>query len=189
MNYEVELKFHLPNREGVLQHLQTMSVVPGAIQKQSDQYFNHPSRDFGQTDEALRIRSIGDENRVTYKGPVVDKATKTRYESELAFQSGIAAAEQLAEIWQQLGFRRVKVVRKSRQSFALQWKDRDIELCLDEVEGLGSFLEIETLATDQDKSAAQAAILSLAQQLNLGAPERRSYLEMLLAQDTATGQA
>lgn len=183
MNYEVELKFRLPESGFVLTRLSELGAVPGAIQVQTDQYFAHPVRDFGTTDEALRIRSIGDENRVTYKGPVIDKATKTRHESELTFQSGPAAAEQLAQIWEQLSFRRVRVVRKTRQLYALHWQDRDLEICLDQVDGLGAFLEIETLATEAEKTTAQQAILALAREFQLSQPEHRSYLEMLLEAD------
>lgn len=181
MTYEVELKFKLTDNQHIQPELEALGAVKGAALQQADQYFAHPTRDFAVTDEALRIRSMGDENRITYKGPVIDRATKTRHESELTFQSGSAAAEQLAQIWEQLGFRRVRVVRKSRQSYSLRWQARDLEICLDQVEGLGAFLEIETLADDSDVAAAQQAILSLAKELQLSHAEHRSYLEMLLA--------
>jgi len=185
MNYEVELKFRLADPAHMESHLHSLGAVRGAVQTQCDQYFAHPIRNFAETDEALRIRSIGDENRITFKGPVLDQATKTRHESELTFQSGSAAAEQLARIWEQLGFRRVRKVQKTRQLYHLQWQGRDLEICLDRVEGLGEFLEIETLADDSDKTVAQQTILSLAAKLQLTTPERRSYLEMLLESDGA----
>jgi adenylate cyclase, class 2 len=183
MTYEVELKFRLDDKDFVLGRLQALGTVQGNTQVQVDQYFAHPSRDFATTDEALRIRSMGDENRMTYKGPVIDRATKTRYESELEFQSGQAAAEQLAGLWEHLGFRRVRVVRKSRQSYFLRKNERDLEVCVDQVDGLGTFLEIETLADETEKAAAQQTILSLASELQLKEPEQRSYLEMLLESD------
>lgn len=183
MAYEVELKFHLTDRASVQSQLEALGAVRGLIQVQSDQYLAHPVRDFAETDEALRIRSIGDENRLTYKGPVLDAATKTRHESELTFQSGTAAAEQLAQIWEQLGFRRVRIVRKTRQLYTLHWQQRELEICFDSIDGLGEFLEIETIATEGDQTAAQQAILSLASHLQLTVPERRSYLQMLLDQE------
>ncbi len=183
MTYEVELKFRLPDNQFVLVRLDELGAVAGASQIQVDQYLAHPVRDFATTDEALRIRSIGDGNRITYKGPVIDRATKTRLESELTFQSGPTAAEQFAQIWEHLGFRRVRVVRKTRQLYSLRWQDRDLEICLDQVDGLGAFLEIETLADEAEKTAAQQTILALARELQLSEPEQRSYLEMLLETD------
>ena len=185
MTYEVELKFPLQDAEQMQIRLEALGAVRGTIQVQCDQYFAHPERDFAATDEALRIRSSGEENRITYKGPVIDQATKTRQESELTFQSGTAAAEQLAQIWGQLGFRRVRQVRKSRQLFSLRWNELDLEICLDHVEGLGRFLEIETLANEGQQTVAQQTILSLAVELQLKCPEPRSYLEMLLAADAS----
>ncbi len=49
------------------------------------------------------------------------------------------------------------------------------------MEGLGLFLEIETLAEADDRTAAESKLLALAKQLNLTTPEPRSYLELLLA--------
>ena len=183
MTYEVELKFRLDDATQMQARLAALGAIRGEVQTQCDQYFAHPVRDFATTDEALRIRSIGEENRITFKGPVIDKATKTRHESELTFQSGAAAAEQLAGIWEDLGFRRVRKVQKSRQLYSLQWNARDLEICLDRVEGLGEFLEIETIADEAEKTMAQQTILSLAAELQLTAPERPSYLEMLLTAD------
>ena len=185
MTYEVELKFRLGQTAQMESHLDSLGAVRGAVQIQCDQYFAHPVRNFAETDEALRIRSIGAENRITFKGPVIDKATKTRHESELTFQSGAEAAEQLAQIWEHLGFRRVRKVQKTRQLYHLKWQGRDLEICLDRIEGLGEFLEIETLADDSDKTVAQQTILSLAAKLQLTLPERRSYLEMLLESDAS----
>lgn len=184
MNYEVELKFRLNDSAEMAHRLIEKGAVAGARQIQVDRYFAHPVRDFASTDEALRMRSIGEENRITYKGPVLDKATKTRQESELTFQSGSASAEQFAAIWTQLGFRQVRVVCKTRQLYALRWMERELEICVDQVDGLGAFLEIETLATESDKSVAQQTILSLASELKLTQPEQRSYLEMLLEGDS-----
>jgi adenylate cyclase class 2 len=54
---------------------------------QCDEYFNHPCRDFGQTDEAFRIRSCNGQTKLTYKGPRLDTVTKTREELELEIPS------------------------------------------------------------------------------------------------------
>lgn len=183
MQYEVELKFPLRDADAILNLLGSLKAIRKAEQVQVDQYFAHPSRDFAATDEALRIRSVGDENRLTYKGPVIDKATKTRHESELSFESGAGSAEKLAQIWESLGFRRVRVVRKQRETYQMVYHGRNLEVCLDQVEGLGSFLEIETLSDASEMPGAQQAILSFAAELNLSAPEPRSYLEMLIELD------
>ena len=74
-------------------------------------------------------------------------------------------------------------VCKKRLPFKLTWEDRPLELALDDVEGLGRFLEIEAIADEQSKDAARDCILNLSRKLGLKNSERRSYLSLLLAND------
>ena len=60
--------------------------------------------------------------------------------------------------------------------------DKKIEAAIDEVEGLGTFLELELIAESAGLDAAKARLASLAARLQLGASERRSYLQMLLGE-------
>lgn len=183
MYYEVELKFPLEDPSRILSQLAELQAEPQAAVQQRDRYFNHPVRDFAQTDEALRIRSAGRENRITYKGPIVDALTKTRREIEIPFAEGGAAAEQLAEILSTLGFREVRAVEKRRVSYDLVWQGRTLELSFDNVTGLGPFVEIETAADETTRHEARDCILNLADHLGLQHSERRSYLSLLLEQD------
>ncbi|HUG89810.1 MAG TPA: class IV adenylate cyclase, partial [Planctomycetaceae bacterium] len=148
--------------------------------------FNHPARDFAKTDEALRIRQNGGTNRVTYKGPKVDLQTKTRREIEIAFGESPGDGERFAEMLRLLGFREVRAVRKRRTPCDLTWDGRSVEVSLDEVDGLGTFVEIETEADEESRGAARDAILRLAERLNLANSERRSYLCLLLERDQMT---
>jgi adenylate cyclase class 2 len=180
-SYEVEVKFPLSEGSAeVLSKLQQLGATPGGEIAQADHYFNHPVRDFAQTDEALRIRSVGDQNWVTWKGPKIDSRTKTRREIELPFGDGTQTAEQLSEVLQILGFRSVTVVRKTRRLHELTRNDLRFEIALDEVDELGSFLEVELIADEADLKSAQDAVLELAGELGLSQTEPRSYLGMLL---------
>jgi len=59
-------------------------------------------------------------------------------------------------------------------------------LAVDAVEGLGTFLEIESMAQGSDRDAARDAILQLAEKLGLKNPERRSYLQLLIDKGQAS---
>lgn len=181
--FEVELKFSVPNPEPLIRELLSRGAIQHPALAQTDLYLAHPARNFAQTDEALRIRSIGTDNRVTYKGPVVSEITKTRRELELRIEPGHEAAETFRQIWLALGFRQVREVRKMRHPMDLRWEDRDWEIAWDEVQDLGSYLEIETLADESELGEAEDAILALANSLGLSRQERKSYLELLLEQD------
>ncbi len=177
--YEVELKFPLNDAEPILRRLALLGAQPRAQQDQADLYFNHPARDFEQTDEALRVRSVGNRHLVTYKGPVVDSQTKTRREIEVPLEGG-DAAKQFAAILRLLGFRPVREVCKRRVPYQCTWQARRFEIALDEVASLGRFVEIETQADEAGRAAAVDAILAFASQYQLGIPEKRSYLCLLL---------
>lgn len=182
--YEVELKFPLADPQPVVERLTAWGAVPREAVDQCDVYFRHPQRDFAATDEALRIRSVGGKNCVTYKGPVVDSQTKTRREIEVGLTDGPESGRQFSEILVHLGFQPVRSVNKRRSAWRLAWQDRDFEIALDDVTGLGTFIEIETLAGEAERADAREAILAIAARLELSHPERTSYLGLLLERDT-----
>jgi adenylate cyclase class 2 len=181
MSYEVEVKYRSVDHDHLARALHELGAVPGASLDQEDLYLNHPSRDFAATGEALRIRRLGNENRITYKGTKHAGPTKTRREIEISFDTGDKPFSQLLELLELLSFRPVATIRKRRESFHLAYHDHELEIALDTTEGLGVFAEIEALAASQaDLPAAQAAVLALAESLGLTEVEPRSYLRMAL---------
>ncbi len=153
-------------------------------QTEADHYFNAPDRDFARTDEALRVRRVERRNRVTYKGPKRDAQTKTRTEIEVALEEGDRAANDFMQILRHLGYRPVAVVRKRRRSYRVERNSFELEITLDDVERVGRFVELEIQAPEERLEAARAEVLAEAAELGLSASERRSYLELLLAQSS-----
>lgn len=180
MQLEVERKYRIAEPESLRQKLTQLGAVFGRAERQQDNYFNHPSRDFALTDEALRIRSVGLLNYVTYKGPKLDRTVKTRRELELPIGEGAEAAAQFAELLLALGFRLTAQVVKFRSAATLSWNGTAFEICWDEVERLGSFLEIELIVNAADAEQARDKILALEQEIGLTTPEPRSYLSQIL---------
>ncbi len=148
---------------------------------QVDIYFAHPSKNFRQTDEALRLRRVGSDNVITYKGPKLDKTTKTREEIELPIASGEEGLSQFQTLLERLGFVAVSEVHKVRVPGILNWNDCEIHLALDSVQGLGDFLELEMMASKDSLARAKQQIDHLAAQLSLTQTERRGYLDLLLS--------
>lgn len=184
MHYEVEQKFPVADLENARGRLLALGASFQQPLNQADSYFAHPARDFGRTDEALRLRQIGDENLITYKGPKLDAPTKTRREIELPLAPGGPALEQFVELLHCLGFRRVLTVCKLREPGLLRWEGHSVHLALDQVSGLGSFVELEITADDSTLEQASGAVISLAAKVGLGPSERQSYLEMLLGSNS-----
>ncbi len=177
MPLEIEQKFPLVDAEPLVVRLQKMGAEKLDTVQQCDTYYNHPSRDFAVTDEALRIRQTPTGAHVTYKGPKLDAVAKTRREIELPLESPESWPELLAA----LGFGEVATVRKQRKRWNLCRPPFSIEICIDHVDDVGTFSEIEIVTNEAQQETAQEAIAQLAEQLELKDPESRSYLEMLLA--------
>ena len=178
---EVEVKYPSADLAAVRANLLALGAEWVEERTDADQYFNAPDRDFKETDEAFRLRQIGSKNRLTYKGPKRDAATKTRTEIEVPLADGAAAAADAERMFANLGYRPVAVVRKQRTVLHLTRNGFPIEACLDEVAQVGSYVELEIAAEEAQFEAAKNCVLQLAEELGLGAQERRSYLEMLLA--------
>jgi adenylate cyclase class 2 len=165
---EVEAKF--PYREGVEEKVREIAEL--IIEKyEKDVYFAHPCRDFAQTDEAVRIRQDVEGITLTYKGPKVDAETKSREEVKLKVYDFDAARTFLGK----LGFSDVAEVRKLRRIYGMG----DAIICLDDVEGLGRFVEIEVEA---DNIEAKERVFQIAERLGYSKSEsiRESYLELIL---------
>jgi|688.fasta_scaffold220149_3 adenylate cyclase class 2 len=191
--YEVELKFHLADAAALENRLVRLAARFRDPIEQIDRYFAHPCRDFARTDEAVRLRQVGDHVELTWKGPRTDAAAKTRREIELALPSptvpsGDAAAATIArwtELLEALGFRRVMEVAKRRRPARVVWQGTEVEVAIDRVTGLGDFVELEIRAEQGEVPLAQACLQSLAQELGCSSPERRSYLELILQSNVA----
>ncbi len=180
MDYEVEQKFPGVCLDEVRAKLDALGAAVGEPRDEADLYFAHPARDFAVTDEALRIRRVGDRCWITYKGSKCDAATKTRRELELPLPPGEGVFDRWRELFEVLGFRPVAEVRKRRWKSHVAREGREVEVSLDEVAEVGSFVELELVAQAADVEAAKACIASLAVRLGLAGSERRSYLELLL---------
>jgi adenylate cyclase class 2 len=178
---EIELKFPGADLAQLERQLLAWGAKAQEPQEEADHYFNAPDRDFAHTDEAVRLRRKGSANFITYKGPKQGLQGKTRTEIEVPLADGAAVARDLVRFLEGLGYRSVAEVRKRRQIYRLDRSGFSVEVCLDEVRGLGKFAEIEIKAPLRQLKAAQRVLTETAAALGLGADERRSYLELLLA--------
>jgi len=189
--YEVEQKFRVADPAALEAKLVALAARFRDPVEQVDRYFAHPCRDFVKTDEALRLRRVGDDVAVTWKGPRIDSASKTRRELELGLaevpslpggpRGGQATLDRWTELLEALGFRQVRDVAKRRRGARLPWQGTEVEVALDRVAGVGDFLELELQAAEGEVPLANACIASLARELGCGPQERRSYLELVIA--------
>lgn len=174
--YEVEVKLNA-DHPPVRARLEDADAQFLGSVTQTDDYYNHPTRDFAETDEALRIRREPNEDErgeLTFKGPLVETESKTRRELE----TGVDDAETLASILTALDFDAVATVRKTRDRYSLD----GFTVSLDEVDGVGTFVEVETTALESAIDDERERAYDLLRRLGLDPADHttQSYLEMVL---------
>lgn len=170
---EVEVKAKIDSFEEMEKRLENLGALKSKKEFQEDIYFASPIVDFAQTDEALRIRTTNNNIFITYKGPKLNKDAKTRKEVEMNIES----AGKAKDIFEEIGFKEVRTVRKNRQYYTYE----NFEISLDDVEGLNPYMEIEiSLEDGKDYDDAQKSIFELFEKLGITEGfERTSYLELL----------
>jgi adenylate cyclase class 2 len=167
---EIEIKAPCPDLEALEAKLKDLGARDFGRLFQADVYYSHPLRDFGATDEALRVRTENDLTVLTYKGPKLDPGSKTREELEVT----ISSADTTAKILERLGFTPVLRVAKVRKVYGI----RGVSVCLDRVEGLGDYVELEF--EGDDLKEGKKRIVGLMRDLGIEGNERRSYLELIM---------
>lgn len=175
---EVEVKIRTHINE-IRDKLVSIGFVRECSEYELDTYYNSELLDLKNEDKALRIR----ENRnldsgktvyiLNYKGPKLDDSTMTRSETEFVIPSYEAGENLLTGI----GYNPAGRVEKTRISY----KKDGCTCCLDQVTGLGEFLEIEIMADESEYDIALGKINELLVKLGLSMNDtiRTSYLCML----------
>jgi adenylate cyclase class 2 len=179
---EVELKFRINSSSGLRAALVALGAKSERLTVQSDVYFDDPLRGFSELDFALRIRESGESYWLTFKGPNLDETSKMRKELEVPLADR-PSVETLKQIFTALGFREIAKVNKTREQMKLSWSGTPISICLDQVEEVGEFVELEIVAADSaEAEVAKGLLHSLAGELKLEGAIRTSYLQLLLAE-------
>ncbi len=171
---EYEIKFQISNTSQLEERIKRLGAKFIAEVYQVDYYFNHPERDFSKTDEALRVRVEDGNVILTYKGPRKQVGVKAREEIEVKVDN----AESLLKILERLGFRPFIVIRKKRKIYQID----DIKILIDNVESLGSFVEIEYITSLEDRELALKKIEELTSKLGFSLENgiTKTYLELLI---------
>lgn len=148
MAIEVEVKLKIHNRGLLLTKLTELGFRSGRLLRETDVYFRAAHHDFAKLDEALRVRETEDLKtgaktaQLNFKGPKLDACSMTRRELETMVEDG----RTVRTILEQIGFIPVIPVEKTRQYFH---RGR-MTACVDQVNGLGDFLELEILTESEE---------------------------------------
>lgn len=133
---EQEVKFRLPSWDDGIRRIEAAGATNTCPRHfESNQLFDHSDSRIGKRDSVLRLRFVGDQAWLTYKGPNHGSGKiKQRRESETFLGDGRAMEAILESMGLEVRFR----YEKYRASFRLS----EAEVCCDETP-IGAFLEIE----------------------------------------------
>lgn len=163
---EVEVKFRV-NFEDARRKIESLGATFLREELQEDVYFSLP------LPKLLRVRKLGNLGEVflTYK-EIKDPGKNEEFDE---IEVGVSDFDKTVEIFRRLGFEEDIVVRKKRLVYRLG----EVTFELNDVEGLGGFLDIEVISEDVDD--AKRKIWEVAKKLGLSGEdvEPRLYQELL----------
>lgn len=166
---EVEVKARIADKEAIIKKLESLGCKFSEPITQHDQIYVTLDVDFPDVKTgqgAARIRrqfgDKGDKILLTLKQVQKNQLDKIEHEVE------ISDAKEMDAILRIIGYRLVSEVKKVRRKTKYQGD----EICVDEVEGLGSFMEMERLAEEGDSDQIQAELFSFLKTLGIKDSDR-----------------
>lgn len=183
-SFEIEIKLPVSSLEEIKEKLILNGFQEGASIRESDMYYNSEYHDVKKLGEAIRIRKSTDlltgqmQAQLNFKGKKIDQVSMSRQEYETVVEN----PECMEKILIALGFSPVAGVQKTR----CYMKQDEMTACLDQVDGLGSFLELEVIAAEESMRETylqrmEGLLAELG--LSMGETVRTSYLSMLCGEN------
>jgi len=174
--HEIEVKLAVADHDAIRAAVERLGGRHVGTFEQTDQFYDSPEGRLRERGCGLRIRRIRHRSgpggeidprpEVTFKGP---RRRDVRAKIRPEYQTHLDDAEALAKVFEACGLEPFAVVRKVRASYRLG----ECMVELDELEGIGKFVEIE--------GPSEAAVFELGEKLGLtGEPIQQSYLAMVI---------
>ena len=139
MNFEIEIKLRLPpDVSKIRRTLRKLGFrIAHARSHETNVLFDNPKNPLGKQGKLIRIRRVGRDAILTYKGPSKSSRYKKRQELELH----VSDADMLNDIFQHLGYQPVFRYEKYRTEY-VKTSSPGGKVLLDETP-VGNFLELE----------------------------------------------
>ena len=161
---EIELKFKVDNLDALINKLKEEQCEISTVKMQNDTIYVQNLDDIESKEGSvwLRVRKENDKIELNYK-----KQSKKKMESE-EIEFEVSSYELANQFLKALGYLPwVEVNKKRRYS-----KYKEYNICIDEVERLGSFIELEILVDKDNKEDYELALLEVAKKLGIN-PDKR----------------
>lgn len=161
---EIEIKYNVrKERNAIIEIIKSSGGAYKRAVRETDTYYNVNGRDSIKTKECLRARESSEGfSEITYKPGTIELDNKHFAKKETNLR--VFNLQEAKELLVLLGNTIIVVVEKSREYYQLD----KCTICLDYVENVGSFVEIEMESDDKQKALTEirkcATILGLGDQ-------------------------
>jgi len=160
---EIELKYRVDDLEALLLALKARGIELSEPVFQDDQAYAPAGWQFGDSKlgvSFLRLRTVQGHHYFTLKQPAGNAQDCLEYETQVTDRQAMHHAAL------HMGYRPTVRIAKTRRMATLD----DCSLCIDEVDGVGGFLELERMAPDHaDAQAVQADLAAFVSSLGIAA--------------------
>ena len=165
MNIEIEIKIKIDNFEEIKKKVSSIGKLIKKIEQVDDYYIPY-QRDFfaykPHPVEWLRIRTNPDKIIFEYSR-AINRKENGDYDYAEEYETEISDVESFRKILEFLDFKKVVTVEKQRE----YWMCGDIEVALDDIKGLGYFIEAEAKGNFKDTKEAKSACIEFLENLGL----------------------
>jgi adenylate cyclase class 2 len=171
---EVEVKYRIRDSEALLAALKMRGIELGPPIGQDDQAYAPHGWSYGDDRQSVtfaRLRTMGGRHVFTVKRPTENLLSCEEHETDVTDRDQMHAAI-LA-----MGFRPTVRIVKVRRSAAC----RDMLLCVDELDGLGWFIEVERMVCgDMPGDLVQAELCRFVESLGVEAERTEQTYDWLV---------
>lgn len=176
---EIEVKYRIQDKEALLAALKLRGIELGEAVYQDDQAYAPQGWSFEDSKlgvSFVRLRTIDDRHWFALKQPTINAQSCLEYETEVADREAMHGA-----ILQMGFYATVRVAKERRTAVA-----GDISLCVDELEGVGTFLELERMVADDASSEeVQAELVDFVAGLGIVAERTEETYDSLVPRPKA----
>lgn len=152
MVHEIEVKYRVADVEALVVALKSRGVELGDVVVQDDQAYAPAGWSYGDAKAGVsfvRLRTVNGRHTFTLKRPRENALSVDEFESV------VADRDQMHSAILAMGYAATTRIVKTRRTGRLG----DIEVCMDEVDGLGAFVELERMVADEVAGAQVQADL------------------------------
>lgn len=170
MKKEVEIKVRTDSFGHCMEKLAAAGCSIGEPLRQDDMLFVNYEGDFLAFPEGANYLRIRQQTKGSGADAIATNFFTLKRGEEMSSierETEISDPEQMRDALLYMGYREIVRVVKTRRKA----KHGEYEICLDDVESLGTFIEVEKM-TDQNPAEAQAEMLGLLESMGIVAGER-----------------